>query len=129
MLSVLFTSSLIPMKPIIYLLALLVFGTVLPGCQQAVDPVYSEYLGLWESNHWRIELYQNGSAVFDSNKWPFQRYIEGRSRITDRKIRIIGENDRKVLTIDTPPTTETDPDSGEEFTYMVLDGETVYQTF
>lgn len=99
------------------------------GCQEAVDPVYYEYLGLWESSHWRIELYQNGSALFDSNKWPFQRHIEGRARINDRKIRIIGDDDRKVLSIDTPPTTETDPATGNTYTYMVLNGETVYQTF
>jgi hypothetical protein len=111
------------------LLPFLLIGMFASGCQEAVDPVYYEYLGLWESSHWRIELYQNGSGLFDSNKWPFQRHIEGWVRINDRKIRIIGENDRKVLTIDTPPTVEVDPVTGVEYTYMVLDGETVYRTF
>lgn len=117
------------MKKITLIVLLLIMGSLMPACQEAVDPVYYEYLGLWESSAWRIEIYQNGSGLFDSNKWPFQRHIEGRVRINDRKIRIIGEDDRKVLTIDTPPTVEVDPNTGEEYTYMVVDGETVYQTF
>lgn len=118
------------MKKITLIVSLLIMmGSLMPACQEAVDPVYYEYLGLWESSAWRIEIYQNGSGLFDSNKWPFQRHIEGRVRINDRKIRIIGENDRKVLTIDTPPTVEVDPNTGDEYTYMVVDGETVYQTF
>ncbi len=117
------------MKKHILILPFLLLGFWGSGCQEPVDPVYYEYLGLWESRHWRIELYQNGSGVFNSNKLPFQRNIEGRVRINDNKIRIIGDDDRKVLRIDTPPTVEVDPVTGAEYTYMVLDGETVYQTF
>ena len=97
--------------------------------QEAIQPDYYDFLGLWESDVFAIEIFQNGSGWFNSNRWWEQSFFEGKVFINDNRIKIIDEERGvKRIRIDQFPTTEVDPDTGEEFTFMEIRGVVVYLT-
>ena len=119
------------MKSIIPILCLLM-SIILSSCvlQKPIEPEFIDYIGEWQSDTYAIEIFQNGSATYNSNKLSFTRPrdVEGRVKIDGDRIKVIGEEGRVRLKIDQEPQTAIDPDTGEEYLYMILEGEELRRT-
>jgi hypothetical protein len=102
--------------------------------QKPIPPEFEAYIGEWQSDTYVIEIFQNGAATFNSNENRLgrPRRVDGRVRIDEERVRIIGQDEdggeRIRLRIDTPPTTATDSVTGLEYQYMVLDGDELRRT-
>lgn len=96
--------------------------------QEPIDPVFYDYLGLWESDRWMIEIFQNGSANFDSNRVWEEDIVQGRIHINGRRLKIVGEEGRCILHIDEAPTDVYDAQDNFLYTYMVLEGKELIRT-
>ncbi|MEZ4849924.1 MAG: hypothetical protein R3B93_15180 [Bacteroidia bacterium] len=102
--------------------------------QKPIAPEYVDYIGEWQSDTYALEIFQNGSATYNSNKLQFARprNLDGRVKIDGEKIRIIGtseeEGGRVRLRIDEPPTIAFDSVSGQEYFYMILEGDELRRT-
>ncbi|MEM7368372.1 MAG: hypothetical protein AAF587_07190 [Bacteroidota bacterium] len=97
----------------------------LSACQQSLAPEHAEYIGRWHSDTYFMEINQNGSGTFDSNKVFGVNHVEGIVRIREDRIIFRNDEKRRSLSLDQTPQLVEDPISGLEQMVMTIEGEEV----
>ena len=128
-----------------YLFCTIVF---LSGCRKDPMPFPqdSPWIGLWESQTDALEIWQNGTGEWVTNKprrerkrkktTPLEfkqkyRNFHGLVSIEDGKLKLgnyEGNKFNQIFTIDRAPTDGID-DQGNSYTYIILDGEVLKKTY
>lgn len=109
------------MRIILPILILLILST--SACQQALAPEHADYIGRWHSETYFIEINQNGSGVFDSNKVFGVNHVSGIVRVREDRIVFRDDDRRRAVSVDEAPHLVEDPISGVEQMIMVIEGE------
>lgn len=96
---------------------------VMMACQKELAEENLLFRGDWDSPHYALQIYQNGSGVCNSNKGLFSTTCDGRVSIKDNKIIFTSNKDhstmyRKKFDIDQRPSIDQNG-----VTFMILDGE------
>lgn len=111
------------MRKYVYLLVALLFSvSACSNLQEAIDIDDYDFLGIWDSDVYVLEIYQNGRGVYNTNQNRAVTHVEGRVIITNSELKFRGEGGNVSLFIDERPYQVTDPGTGAQTTRMIIEG-------